>query len=338
MDVIEISNLTKRYGDIVAVDNISFNVEKGKICGFLGPNGAGKTTTLNIITGYIGATSGSVKINGFDILKEADEAKKQFGYLPELPPVYMDMTVEEYLKFAAELKQINKADRRKAVDEAIELAGLDKVNKRLIRNLSKGYRQRVGVAQAVIGMPEVIILDEPTVGLDPGQIIEMRELIKKLGKKHTVILSSHILSEISEVCEQIYIIALGKIVANCSKEELLGKMSSSNILELEVKGSEKEVINELKKLDEIDSYKTMMMGDIVSIKIEMSADTDIREKLFYLLCDAKMPIMSMKMNDNSLEEVFMQLTSEFENGLSDEDDTSKKNDNKINKKAGKERK
>ena len=338
MDVIEISNLTKRYGDIVAVDNISFNVEKGKICGFLGPNGAGKTTTLNIITGYIGATSGSVKINGFDILKEADEAKKQFGYLPELPPVYMDMTVEEYLKFAAELKQINKADRRKAVDEAIELAGLDKVNKRLIRNLSKGYRQRVGVAQAVIGMPEVIILDEPTVGLDPGQIIEMRELIKKLGKKHTVILSSHILSEISEVCEQIYIIARGKIVANCSKEELLGKMSSSNILELEVKGSEKEVINELKKLDEIDSYKTMMMGDIVSIKIEMSADTDIREKLFYLLCDAKMPIMSMKMNDNSLEEVFMQLTSEFENGLSDEDDTSKKNDNKINKKAGKERK
>ena len=204
--MIEINHLVKKYGDHIAVNDLSLNIESGKIYGFLGPNGAGKSTTMNIITGYLGATSGEVKINGFDILAQPEEAKKCVGYLPELPPLYMDMTVLEYMNFVAELKQIPKDKRKSSVKEVMELTKIMDIKDRLIRNLSKGYRQRVGFAQAVIGYPEVIILDEPTVGLDPKQIIEIRELIKKLGEKHTVILSSHILSEISAVCDHIFII------------------------------------------------------------------------------------------------------------------------------------
>ena len=211
--MIEISHLVKKYGSHTAVDDLSLTVEPGRIYGFLGPNGAGKSTTMNIVTGYLGATSGEVKINGYDILKQPEEAKKCIGYLPEVPPLYMDMTVEEYLNFAAELK-MEKSARKKAVEEAMELAGISEKKERLIRNLSKGYRQRVGLAQAVLGYPEVIILDEPTVGLDPRQIIEMRELILKLGETHTVILSSHILSEVREVCDYIFIISEGKLVAS----------------------------------------------------------------------------------------------------------------------------
>ncbi len=335
MDVIEISNLTKKYGDIVAVDNISLNIEKGKIYGFLGPNGAGKTTTLNIITGYIGASEGTVKINGFDVLREADEAKKQFGYLPELPPLYMDMTVAEYLKFAAELKKINKKDRKKSIDEAMRLAGVDKVSNRLIKNLSKGYKQRVGVSQAILGMPDVIILDEPSVGLDPGQIKELRSLIKKLGKDHTVILSSHILSEISEVCEQIFIISKGKIVANCSKDELLGNVSSVSELELEVKGNEKHVVYTLNNLEGIESFKTMMMGDMVNIKIKMNSENDIREALFNALSEAKIPILSMKLNEQSLEDVFMELTKDVVSSEEEEQKNDSKKEKKTNRRKNK---
>ena len=201
--MIEMNHLTKKYGNHVAVDDLSLTVEPGRIYGFLGPNGAGKSTTMNMVTGYLGATSGEVKINGFDILKQPEEAKKCIGYLPEIPPLNVDMTVKEYLDFAAELKEIDRADRRQYVDEAMEMTKITDMKDRLIKNLSKGYRQRVGLAQAVLGYPEVIILDEPTVGLDPKQIIEMRELIKKLGEKHTVILSSHILSEVREVCDYI---------------------------------------------------------------------------------------------------------------------------------------
>ncbi|MCR5835921.1 MAG: ABC transporter ATP-binding protein [Lachnospiraceae bacterium] len=336
MDVIEINNLTKKYGNIVAVDSISLNIEKGKIYGFLGPNGAGKTTTLNIITGYIGASEGTVKINGFDVLKDADEAKKQFGYLPELPPLYMDMTVAEYLKFAAELKKIDKKDRKKSIDEAMKLAGVDKVSKRLIKNLSKGYKQRVGVSQAILGMPEVIILDEPSVGLDPGQIKELRSLIKKLGEKHTVILSSHILSEISEVCEQIFIISKGKIVANCSKEELLGNVSSVSELELEVKGNEKHVVYTLNNIEGIGTFKTMMMGDTVNIKINMKSDNDIRETLFNALSEAKIPILSMKLNEQSLEDVFMELTKDNDPSESASGTKSSKNEKKNHGKSKKD--
>ena len=218
--MIEIKDLTKKYGNHVAVDHISLTVESGKIYGFLGPNGAGKSTTMNMITGYLGQNEGSIKIKGYDILKEPEKAKKCIGYLPEIPPLYTDMTVLEFLEFTAQLKKIAKAERKKCVEEAMELTKLTDMKNRMIRNLSKGYRQRVGLAQAVLGFPEIIILDEPTVGLDPIQIIEIRDLIKELGKTHTVILSSHILSEIEAVCDYIFIISKGKLVASDSIENL----------------------------------------------------------------------------------------------------------------------
>ncbi len=205
--MIEVKNLTKKYGNHLAVENLSFRVEKGQIYGFLGPNGAGKSTTMNIMTGYLAPTEGSVTINGFDVMKEPEGAKKCIGYLPEQPPLYMDMTVIEFLRFCAELKKVPKADRADQVAYVMAMTGIEHMANRLIKNLSKGYKQRVGLAQAILGDPEVIILDEPSVGLDPMQIIEIRELIKKLGERHTVILSSHILSEVSAVCDQIMIIA-----------------------------------------------------------------------------------------------------------------------------------
>ncbi len=205
--MIEVENLTKKYGSQVAVDNLSFRVERGMIYGFLGPNGAGKSTTMNMMTGYIAATSGTVKINGYDILKNPEQAKKSIGYLPELPPVYPDMTVYEYLRFVAELKKVKKNERQAQIEDVMKQTQIEDVKGRLIKNLSKGYKQRVGLAQAIIGYPEVIILDEPTVGLDPKQIIEIRELIRELAKKHTIILSSHILSEVSAVCDHIMIIS-----------------------------------------------------------------------------------------------------------------------------------
>lgn len=248
--MIEIRNLVKKYGNHVAVDDISFTVESGKIYGFLGPNGAGKSTTMNMITGYIGNTSGSIVINGHDILTEPEEAKGCIGYLPELPPLYVDMTVMEYLQFVAELKKIPKAEREKNITDAIELTKLNNVSERMIKNLSKGYKQRVGLAQAVLGFPEIIILDEPTVGLDPVQIIEIRELIKELGKEHTVILSSHILSEIQAVCDYVFIISKGKLVASDTTDNLLKKMSKEDeIAELVIKGSLKEVEKLLAKIE-----------------------------------------------------------------------------------------
>lgn len=230
--MIEINNLVKKYGDHVAVDNLSLTVEPGRIYGFLGPNGAGKSTTMNIITGYLGATSGEVKINGYDIFAQPEEAKKCVGYLPELPPLYMDMTVKEYLNFVADLKKLERSLRANYVKEAMQTTKILDVQDRMIRNLSKGYRQRVGFAQAILGYPEVIILDEPTVGLDPKQIIEIRDLIKELGKKHTIILSSHILSEISAVCDHVFIISKGKLVASDSTENLVNLMSGARKLNL----------------------------------------------------------------------------------------------------------
>lgn len=218
--MIEVIDLVKKYGNHMAVDHLNFTVEKGKIYGFLGPNGAGKSTTMNIMTGYLGATEGKVLIDGHDILEEPEVAKRSVGYLPEIPPLYTDMTVMEYLQFAAELKKIPKYEREEAIEQVIELAKLEDVEHRLIKNLSKGYKQRVGLAQAVLGMPEIIILDEPTVGLDPKQIIEIRELIRSLGKQHTVILSSHILAEVREVCDYIMIISKGKLVASDTPENL----------------------------------------------------------------------------------------------------------------------
>ena len=250
--MIEISHLVKKYGSHVAVDDLSLTVEPGKIYGFLGPNGAGKSTTMNIITGYLGATAGEVKINGYDILAQPEEAKKCVGYLPELPPLYTDMTVREYLEFVAELKKIEKGLRKQCITEAMETTKIQNVENRLIRNLSKGYRQRVGFAQAILGYPEIIILDEPTVGLDPKQIIEIRELIRELGKKHTVILSSHILTEISAVCDHIFILSKGKLVASDTTENLMRQMSGAQEIDLIVKGEKEQILAALEEIPQVE--------------------------------------------------------------------------------------
>ena len=312
--MIEINHLVKKYGDHIAVNDLSLTIESGKIYGFLGPNGAGKSTTMNMITGYLGATSGEVKINGFDILAQPEEAKKCVGYLPELPPLYMDMTVLEYMNFVAELKKVEKAKRKSYVEEAMELTKITDMKNRLIKNLSKGYRQRVGLAQAVLGYPEVIILDEPTVGLDPKQIIEIRELIKSLGEKHTVILSSHILSEISEVCDHIFIISKGKLVASDTTENLTLMMSGSQEIELIVKADEEQVKAVLGQLEEIEQFHAERGTEENTAHIVLSAKKgeDVREKVFYAFAKAQLAILEMKTEGKSLEDIFLELTSKRE--------------------------
>ncbi len=308
--MIEVTNLTKRYGDQTAVDHLSFRVEKGQIYGFLGPNGAGKSTTMNIITGYLAATEGTVVIDGKDIQKEPEEAKKKVGYLPEIPPLYMDMTVEEYLLFASELKKVPKKDRKEQMQKAMELTGIADKGRRLIKNLSKGYRQRVGLAQAILGDPEVLILDEPSVGLDPKQIIEMRELIRKLGENHTVILSSHILSEVSAICDHIMIIAHGKLVASDSPEGLQKLMEGSRELELTVKGAYESIRTILEKIDGVETAEQESSGEkgCAKLKLTCREDEDVREAVFYALAEAKLPILEMTLRRRSLEDIFLELT------------------------------
>ena len=310
--MIEVTNLTKKYGDHIAVDHLSFRVEKGQIYGFLGPNGAGKSTTMNIITGYLAATEGTVTIDGKDIQKDPEEAKRSIGYLPELPPLYVDMTVREYLEFVAELKKVPKKERKQQIDEVIEMTQITDMQQRLIKNLSKGYRQRVGLAQAILGYPEVIILDEPTVGLDPKQIIEIRDLIRKLGENHTVILSSHILSEVSAVCDHIMIIAHGKLVASDSPENLQKLMSGSMELNLEVKGSAAAVKSALQEISQIDRIEenTEASKNVAKLKVISKENADIREQVFYALADAKLPILEMTHAEKSLEDIFLELTED----------------------------
>jgi ABC-2 type transport system ATP-binding protein len=314
--LIEVKNLTKKYGNHVAVDNLSFTVEKGMIYGFLGPNGAGKSTTMNIMTGYIAATKGTVTINGYDILKQPSEAKKCIGYLPELPPIYPDMTVLEYLKFVAELKQVKKSERKEQIESVMEQTQIADVKNRLIRNLSKGYKQRVGLAQAIVGYPEVIILDEPTVGLDPKQIIEIRTLIKNLAQNHTIILSSHILSEVSAVCDHIMIISKGKLVASDTPDRLMELMKGETVLELTVLGEEdklREILGNIDGIDEFDINIGKNNGEI-NAQIHVSAKKDIRKELFYRLASSDMPIMQLRTDEKSLEQVFLELTED--NGVS----------------------
>lgn len=308
--MIEVKNLVKRYGDNVAVDHLSFTVEKGQIYGFLGPNGAGKSTTMNIITGYIAASDGEVMINGHNIFDEPELAKKSIGYLPEIPPLYVDMTPYEYLKFAAELKKIDKKERYEMIDEVMKLTKITEVSNRLIKNLSKGYKQRVGLAQAILGYPEVIILDEPTVGLDPKQIIEIRDLIKSLSKKHTVILSSHILSEVSAVCDYVMIISKGKLVASDKPEELSKLMVGSNSLELTMKADKtkiREILNTMTEILEFNIHSSVDEG-AVDVTIKTAQQVDIREKLFYEMAKEKCPIIAMKVSNMTLEDVFLELT------------------------------
>ena len=312
--MIEISNLVKKYGDHVAVDNLSLTIEPGKIYGLLGPNGAGKSTTMNILTGYIGATSGTVKINGYDILNQPEEAKKCVGYLPERPALYMDMTVAEYLKFVAELKKIEKKKRKEMINDAMEMTGVSDVSERLIKNLSKGYRQRVGFAQAVLGYPQIIILDEPTVGLDPKQIIEIRELIKKLGENHTVILSSHILTEISAVCDHVFIISKGKLVASDATENLINLMSTEQNIDIIAKCDEavaRQVIENVSDVKEV-KFEQPEEDDTVKFVVRAQKGCDIREGLFKAFCDRNITLLEMHSAVKSLEDVFLELTGEGE--------------------------
>lgn len=312
--MIEISHLTKKYGTHVAVDDLNLTIEPGRIYGFLGPNGAGKSTTMNMITGYLGATEGTIKINGFDILAQPEDAKKCIGYLPELPPLYMDMTVEEYLLFAAELKKIPKEKRKLYVEDAMATTKITDMRGRLIKNLSKGYRQRVGLAQAVLGYPEVIILDEPTVGLDPKQIIEIRDLIQSLGKKHTVILSSHILSEVRAVCDYIFIISHGKLVASEETEELVERMSGGQVIELKLKAEEekvKEVFADAEHITAVE-MKELPEDGVTEVTVTAEKNKDVREEIFHICAESDMPILEMINGGKSLEDIFLELTSKEE--------------------------
>ena len=306
--MIEVKNLVKKYGDHTAVDHLSFTVEKGQIYGFLGPNGAGKSTTMNIMTGYLGATDGEVLINGHDILKEPEAAKKSIGYLPELPPLYMDMTVMEYLKFSTELKKIKKEDREAEIEKALKLVKLADVQDRLIKNLSKGYKQRVGLAQAILGFPEIIILDEPTVGLDPKQIIEIRELIRELAKEHTVILSSHILAEIREVCDYIMIISKGKLVASDTPEHLEELMNGSDTIHIETRAEEETVREILSGLKDIEDVTYTQENEILKAEVKTKERKDIREAIFSAFAEAQCPLLTLQKTTVSLEEVFLVLT------------------------------
>jgi ABC-2 type transport system ATP-binding protein len=310
--LIEVINLVKKYGQQTVLNGKNLSINEGEVLGFLGPNGAGKSTTMNIITGYISATEGSVKIDGIDILKQPKKAKKKIGYLPEIPPLYIDMTITEYLKFVCKIKGIDRKEIIKTIDKVSELVKINNYNNRLIKNLSKGYRQRVGLAQAIIGEPEILILDEPTVGLDPKEIIEIRNLVKELGKTHTVILSSHILSEVSAICDRVAIINRGEIVASGNPEELGQRLSYNKKLLIRIKGNGKnaeKIVKEMKSIDNIKIQGTVEKGT-TDLLVEAKQNEDIREELFLKLCKAEVPLLMLKPVDLSLEEVFLQVTKE----------------------------
>ena len=327
--MIEVNNLVKRYGDHTAVDHLSFKIEKGKIYGFLGPNGAGKSTTMNIITGYIASTEGTVSIDGHDILEEPEKARKCIGYLPEQPPLYFDMTVLEYMRFAADLKKIPKNKKNEMIEEVMDRVKITDMKNRLIKNLSKGYRQRVGLAQAILGYPEVIILDEPTVGLDPKQIIEIRDLIKDLRQKHTVILSSHILSEVSAVCDYVLIISHGKLVASDTPENLSKLAAGSNNLSLVVKGDKEKIrilLGEISGVRDISIESSREEGEW-NVKLTTEEHTDIREDVFFKMAENRYPILEMQSKKVSLEEIFLELTEDGA-GQKKEKDAEQENDDK----------
>ena len=309
--MIEISNLTKSYGKNKAVDDVSFTVNKGEILGFLGPNGAGKSTTMNILTGFISSTSGTVKVDGFDVLEKPEEVKKRIGYLPEQPPLYMDMTVKEYLDFCADLKSVPKKDWKNQKTDIMELVKITHVSHRLIKNLSKGYKQRVGLAQALVGTPDVLVLDEPTVGLDPKQIIEIRKLIKALGKDHTIILSSHILPEVSAVCDRVVIINKGKIAAIDTPENLSKKLSDFSRFTITIAGPEARVRDAIQEVYGIKYLETQGSSnkDEYSYIVEADKEIDVRKPLFNKLAEHGFAILELKSLSLSLEDIFLQLTT-----------------------------
>ncbi|MCI2059091.1 MAG: ABC transporter ATP-binding protein [Oscillibacter sp.] len=307
--MIEVKNLVKRYGNHCAVDHLSFTVEDGQIFGFLGPNGAGKSTTMNMITGCLAATEGDVVIEGHNILEEPEAARRCVGYLPELPPLYDDMTVREYLSFAAELKKIPKAERENQIGRVVALTHLEDAAGRLIRNLSKGYRQRVGLAQAILGFPRIIILDEPTVGLDPKQVVEIREMVRSLAREHTVLISSHILSEIREICDHVLIIRKGKFVACDTPEHLEELLSANNQTELLVRGTREETERILASVEGL-RPASFADGGGDAVRVALSADRDVRESLFFAFAKAGTPLLELRPRMASLEDVFLNLTDD----------------------------
>ena len=308
--MIEVRNLTKRYGAHTAIKGITFSIDQGEIIGFLGPNGAGKTTTMNIITGYIAPTEGEVKLDGIDITEEPERAKRNIGYLPDTPPVYGDMRVSEYLGFVADIKKVKKG-RREMIEEIMEEVNIAGMGKRLIKNLSRGYRQRVGLAQAMVGWPKLIIMDEPTIGLDPKQIIEMREVVKRLGKKHTVILSSHIMQEVSAVCDRVLIINQGSIVASGTPLGLSGKLKAAGGLQVVVRGRKNRVLEALEKFPQIAKAEANDGRESGTTELLVFAEdgVDIREVVFRCMSENNLPIFLMKPNELSLEEIFLSITS-----------------------------
>ena len=307
--MIEVKGLSKRYGTHLAVKDVSFNIQKGEVIGFLGPNGAGKSTIMNILTGYLSLSEGQVKIDGFDIMENPEEAKKRIGYLPEIPPLYIDMKVKEYLNFIYDLKKV-KFPKKAHIDEIMKLIKIDNVQNRLIKNLSKGYRQRVGFAQALIGNPDILILDEPTVGLDPKQIIEIRNLISRLGKNHTIILSSHILSEIQAVSKRVIIINNGQIIADDLPENLSNRLSSDSSLVARIECNEKDMLDALSTVQGVKNVMSMGCKESGSFDylIEPEENCDIRKAVFERVVSRGKSILSLTTNKLSLEQVFLRLT------------------------------
>ena len=337
--MIEVKNVTKKYGKFTAVDNISFTVKDGEVVGFLGPNGAGKSTTMNMITGFIEPTNGTIEVNGYDIMKKTKKAKKQIGYMPENVPLYMDLTVKEFVSYMAELKLVERKKRKEEVKSAIKETGLEEVQNKLIKNLSRGYKQRVSMAGALVGNPDVLILDEPTVGLDPKQIIEIRNLIKNLGKKHTVILSSHILSEISQICERVIIINKGKIVAVDTPANLEEKTKEQNILYVTVEDKEERmpyIKDKIVDIKELEMVKDNEDGT-KQYKIVSNAEKDVRKSLFEVLPKEGITIFELKKAESTLEDAFIKLVDK-EVVKEESKNENKKDKKKTNKKKEKEEK
>lgn len=312
--MIEVTGLSKRYGTHLAVNDVSFSIDKGEVIGFLGPNGAGKSTIMNILTGYLSLTRGKVEIDGYDITEYPEDAKKRIGYLPEIPPLYIDMKVREYLNFIYDLKKV-KFPKKPHIDEILKLVKIDNVQNRLIKNLSKGYRQRVGFAQALIGNPDVLILDEPTVGLDPKQIIEIRNLIARLGKNHTIILSSHILSEIQAVCKRVIIINKGQIIADDTPENLSNKLSSDHSLVARIVGGEQEMLDALSAVKDVKSVTSLGRKEDGSFDflIEPETGSDVRAEVFKRVASRGKVLLSLTSNKVSLEQIFLRLTEAADN-------------------------
>lgn len=306
--MIEVKDLTKHYGSIVALDHVDFTVAKGEILGFLGPNGAGKSTAMNIITGYLPSTSGTVLVNGHDIMEEPKEVKRLIGYLPEQPPLYMDMTVKEYLNFICDLKGVDYRKRKAQLDDIMYLVKIGDMRKRLVKNLSKGYKQRVGLAQALVGDPPVLILDEPTVGLDPKQIIEIRKLITALGRDHTVILSTHILSEVSAVCSSVIIINKGRIAAKGSVSNFSASIGSSTKFMVHIAGQKNDVIKRVKGINNVKYVDFLRIDGDVNIFL-VESNVDIRRELFYEMAQAGYPIVELRPVGKTLEEIFLDVVS-----------------------------